>query len=228
MKHLRILISAFLAGIIFSVGAFAQIELDSSSKIASAILFGACILIMFTLKLEFFDGKIGYLLLESKRADKRFFKCIVTLLGNIIGCVACGLALSSVCGDAAKAVAESHADISPITALVKSVFCGAMLFAASHCYRRTVGSAAGSFIALAAASAVPLCGFFHTASEVFYFSAALKFDIDMLIFLLITVAGNAVGAIVFAELYEAKKSEEEERYRHSHRHHHKHSNETEE
>lgn len=218
MKHLKVIISAFLAGIIFSVGAFAQIEL-SASKIAAAVLFGGGILVIFTLKLDFFDGKIGYTFFDSKNTDKRFLKSLEALLGNIIGCAACGLALSTVCRSVASVMADSFIESSPVAVLVKSLFCGALLFAATHCYIRTNGSAAGCLISLIAASAIPLCGFAHAASEIFYIFAALKFDINVLLYLLMTVAGNAVGAIVFAELYEAKKSDKEERYRHSHHHH---------
>lgn len=74
-----------------------------------------------------------------------------------------------------------------------------------------------------------LCGFNNAITDVFFYTAARCLNIEIGINLIIILVCNTIGAIVFAELYEAKKDDEKKHsHHHSHHSHHHHSHHTEE
>lgn len=215
MSTLKPFLSAILAGALFTVAAIARIE-SGSSKIVASFIFGICILVMLTLKLSFISGRIGYVFSNPKKLSENLSTCSIIFLGNVLSVAFLGLLLSSVYGEAAEAIVKNYASVHYLEILVKSIFCGALLFAGVHCYRRLVGSGVGSVLVISSTAIIVYCGFIHGVSEMFYLFASLSFSVRSVLYVVISVAGNIFGSLGFAILYEAKK---EDRHHSSHHHH---------
>lgn len=225
MKLFRTFISAILAGVAFSIGGAIYLQLSDTSKFAAAFLFSIGILAVLFFDLAFFSDKASYIFKDPRHIDKRLTECFIVFFGNAFGAILSGLALSTVLGDAAKVIAKAALASSPMSIIIKSVICGMLMFIVFRGYARQSGGIAGCLIAIMSSMAFILCGFNNAITDVFFYAAARRLNIEIGINLIIILVCNAIGAVVFAELYEAKKDDgnRHSHHRRSHQSHHHHS-----
>lgn len=90
-----------------------------------------------------------------------------------------------------------------ISILLLSCFCGILMYIAVNNYKKhstSIGKYMGIFICV---MVFILCGFEHSVANMFYFSIARMLSWDTLLYLLIMVIGNSIGAIIIS-LYDNK------------------------
>ncbi|MBO6083474.1 MAG: formate/nitrite transporter family protein, partial [Candidatus Methanomethylophilaceae archaeon] len=76
--------------------------------------------------------------------------------------------------------------------LMKGVMCGMLMFIAVDFYK-TKGSYIATFVAV---PVFIMAGFEHSIADMFYFSSAMMWDLDAVIFILIIIVGNALGGML--------------------------------
>jgi formate/nitrite transporter FocA (FNT family) len=81
---------------------------------------------------------------------------------------------------------------SPITVILKGIFCGILMFIAADVYK-TKKSYLGAFICV---PVFILAGSEHSIADMYYFCAAGVFSLDALFFIILVAIGNAIGGIL--------------------------------
>ncbi len=180
--------SGILAGLLISIGG--AVFLSVGDKTVGAVGFTIGLISVCYYGANLFTGRVGYLFEKKKGAVPELF---LGLLGNLIGSVLAGLALLSVKGEAARAVCEAKLALSGGSVFVRAVFCGMLVYIAVNLFRdkKTVlGIVIGIPVFI-------LSGFEHSVADMFYFAAAGEFSAKALLFIVIVLAGNAAGALLF-------------------------------
>lgn len=183
--YLKCLVRAILAGMMIGIGGC--VYLGCEVKWVGAILFAVGLFTIFSFRLDLYTGKVGYVF--DNRPPYLVY-LLVVIIGNFIGCLILGLMMPL---DAASALAERKlADYDFLRVLFKGVLCGMLMFIAADCYKNTK-----SFIATFVCVPVfILAGFEHSIADMFYFFVSLEFSLEMVIFLVIVIIGNAVGGML--------------------------------
>lgn len=155
-----------------------------------ALFFGFGLSFVCLFKLELFTGKIGFLGVQN-------LPYLKILLGNLIGCaLVCALFFWD---EETRLVAENlvilKAELPWYVALVKSIFCGVLMFLAVYSWQK--GFRAGCFLCV---TVFILCGFEHSIADFAYMGFALKWCWNFLWIVL----GNAIGAVGCRLLVEEK------------------------
>lgn len=235
MKNMQVFASAVLGGALVAAFGMAELLLRGTYPLAAALLFGVMLLAVLILDLHLATAKAGYLLRYSNLIRIRAIHLLLAFGGNAVGAVAAGELLRLVHYDtisaSVKAFLEQHFLAGALEVLVGAVFCGILMFIAIHPYRRSRGGVGGAFTTLGAGAAILLCGFSHSVTDLFYMAFGHIYNGRALAVVLLGMAGNLLGAVCTALIYEYKKSEDEiyreqekaeesaER-RHAHRHMH--------
>lgn len=192
------LLKSIAAGILIGIAAhmFSQYSLIGEvEKILVAVLFSGALCSIKVLKLNLFTGSIGYL--QFNKPD--ILKNLIILLGNLIGISI--VAVFCISPEAANIFQNKIADINIVMILMKSVFCGILMYSAVEIFDKH--SVVGILMM------VPmflLAGFEHSIANSFYLIVFLikNFNFSNLltsiVFLVISILGNAIGAITFRRI----------------------------
>lgn len=183
LKHI---FSGILAGLLVSLGGVAFLSLDN--KVVGAIAFTIGLTAICYYGANLFTGRVGYLFERKKGAWAELF---LGLAGNIVGTVLTGLALSGLKGENARTLCEGKLLLPAGDVFIKAVFCGMLVYVAVNMFRdkKTV---LGILIGI---PVFIVSGFEHSVADMFYFAAAGIFNGKALLFILIVLAGNSVGAL---------------------------------
>lgn len=194
-KHLSGIHSGICAGILVSMGGC--VYLGAESKTAGAILFGTALLVICNMGVSLYTGAIGFL---PDQPDT-LLKTVLGLVGNILGAVIVGAAISL----AMPGLAENAA--SAVTAkLCQTVFgtfvraccCGILMYSAVWVYRRKQTP-------LGIIYCIPvfiLSGFEHSIADMFYMAAGNRWDLSAAVYIAVVLIGNTVGAWIIPCLRE--------------------------
>lgn len=185
-------VSAFVlavaAGIFIGIGGTVLLSLEN--RIIGSVLFSVALLSICMLGLYLFTGKVGYLVNSHTKTD--IFSVIAGLLGNAVGCwlAAAGVRICrpSVI-EAAKALVAPKLQKDAAYAVIAGIFCGILMYTAVQIFKEK-NSTAGVFFCV---PVFILAGFEHSIADMFYFFCAGEYSMDMFVFLLLVVLGNAVG-----------------------------------
>ncbi|MBP3729317.1 MAG: formate/nitrite transporter family protein [Lachnospiraceae bacterium] len=192
---LKKILSGITAASIVSMGGSAF--LSSEIKPVGAFLFTLGLLGVCYYGLNLYTGKVGYMI--EKHDREAWSTLLWGLLGNFIGSVLCGLALSAASpalAEKAKEVCETKLALSPIAGLIKGFFCGVLIYLGADLFRRK-GTLAGILVGV---PVFVLSGFEHSIADMFYFTAAGVFSFKALGFIVLIVVGNGIGSLVFDRL----------------------------
>ena len=229
MVFIQNFVSAILGGIAVALGSVAYLALFEQSVFAASFLFALGFLMVAIFDLALFTDRVGFLF-QKGHIEENVKKLFITLFGNAIGAWIIGFAFMSKYTAAAKVIFRPKLDYSPVSVLVGALVCGALIYVAIHGYRRAGGGMASCLILTVSASIIPLCNLEYAVSNLFYMGAALhKFSLytsnafDILFLILLSAAGNALGAMIFSMLYKFKSEDYLENRKHKHHHHHHHS-----
>lgn len=234
MKNMQVFVSAFLGGISIAVFGMTELLLCDTPPIASALLFGVMLLVVLTFNLHLVTAKAGYLFRDSNLIRVRAMHLLIAFVGNTVGAMASGELLRLLhyeqLSTSAAALIAQHFSYGIVEVLIGAVFCGMLMFVAVHAYRRLRGGIGGALVTLGTGATIVFCGFTHSVTDLFYMAFNHVYNGRAFAVVLLGVAGNLLGAIGIAFLYEYKKSEdevyrkheaaaeaEERRYAHGHR-----------
>ena len=188
-------LSGIAAGLCISLGG--TVFLAAENKTVGAVAFTIGLLSICYYGLSLYTGKVGYLF--EKHDGEAFSVLFLGLLGNLIGTAACGL-LMRVClpavAEKAETVCAAKLEKDALTVFLLGCFCGILVYIAVNLYRdkKTV---LGILIGI---PVFILSGFEHSVADMFYLAAAGQFTLRALVFVLLVIAGNSVGALVFDRL----------------------------
>ncbi len=189
MNHyVKILRSAFLAGLCISVGCVVNLRVGG---VAGAVLFSFGLLAVLHYKLKLYTGTAGFI-----RARGDWSMLVAVLLGNIIACGVCACAMTYAQPDIIApdmAIVESRLVKGPLACFLLAIGCGFIMTTAVQFGRE------GKFLPLL--FGVPvfiLCGFTHSVADAFYFlSVPQMISIQLLAIYLMEVLGNFIGCNLY-------------------------------
>lgn len=151
-----------------------------------AILFSIGLLTILNMNFKLFTGSVGYIkTIEDVKMNA------VILLGNIIG--ACGILLfpqaTAISIISTKLLAPLH------LVFIKGIICGIFIYTAVSCYKQ-----GKDYMVLTSVVGFIMFGAEHCIADLCYALAAGVFSIDILLFLIVTVIGNSIGALLIDRL----------------------------
>ena len=189
MNHyVKILRSAFLAGLCISVGCVVNLRVGG---VAGAVLFSFGLLAVLHYKLKLYTGTAGFI-----RVRGDWSMLVAVLLGNIIACGVCACAMTYAQPDIIApdmAIVGSRLVKGPLACFLLAIGCGFIMTTAVQFGRE------GKFLPLL--FGVPvfiLCGFTHSVADAFYFLAVPQMiSIQLLAIYLMEVLGNFIGCNLY-------------------------------
>ena len=181
-----------LAGILIGIGGVSF--LSAEPKALGSFLFAVGLLTVILQKYSLFTGKIGYL---SGKSDA--LPLALMLLRNIVGAVIVGLLTFGAARENAVDLVAAKLSKPLTEVFVASVFCGVLIYIAVELFSKEKHP----LLVIMPIMAFILCGFEHCIADAFYFAAARTVNADVIVFMLICILGNALGAIAvrFAEKF---------------------------
>ena len=195
-----------MAGTMISIGGSVFLSLADSNKIIGAILFSVALLCICMQGYSLYTGKIGFVLTD--RSKEAMGVLWLGLIGNIIATVLFGLALGYALPnivDTASTICNAKLDQQLLQAFIRATFCGILMYQAVSIFKNHNKNTLGIFFCI---PVFILSGFEHSIANIFYFSAAGIFSIDVVIYILVVIIGNSVGAILFDLPSVFKKTQE--------------------
>lgn len=149
----------------------------------AAILFSIGLIIICMMQYNLYTGKIGYI-----KSYKEIPIMLKYILGNFIGV----LLVSFVSVVNSSALVEAKLQLPYWLLLLKSIGCGFLMYIAVEIYKQKQ-----SIIGiLCCIPAFIIAGFEHSIADMFYICNAHIFNLQTLLFILIVVVGNALGALL--------------------------------
>ena len=185
------------AGILISIGGAVFLAMLGLNKYVGAILFSVALLCICYKGYNLFTGKVGFMV--EKHDKDAVLTLFLGLAGNIIGTLVCGVVLSYAIPDlyaAAVTVCEAKLAQAWWQTLVRGLFCGVLMYLAVSIFKENK-------TALGILFCIPvfiLSGFEHSIADMAYFATARVFTGAGVLFLVMVVIGNAVGAMILPAL----------------------------
>ncbi len=189
-------IKSVLAGIMIGIGGTIYLSIDN--KVVGASLFGIGLFMIVIYGFNLYTGKIGYLV---DNFNFKYIKMLViTLIGNFIGTFFVGYIfmftrIYSLIHDKAKLLVNVKLDDSLISILILAFFCGILMYLAVNTYKenKDISKYLGVFLGVIV---FILCGFEHCIANMYYFSVANIWNLNILLYLLIMILGNSLGGML--------------------------------
>lgn len=188
-------IGGISAGILIAIGG--SVYLSCDNKYVGAVLFAVALLCICYKGYSLFTGKVG--LMVETHGKKEWSVLLLGLFGNAVATLLLGLAISyaiPALGDKAVTICNAKLEQEIGQALIRSAFCGMLMYLAVSVYRDK-NSIAGIIFCV---PVFILSGFEHSVANMFYFGVARIFTLEMVLYILLIICGNAVGAILLALL----------------------------
>lgn len=195
---MRNLSRSILAGIMIGIAGTAYLLVDN--KVVGALLFIVGIFMVVVRDLKLFTGKVGYLL---DNRSKYIIDLLVILFGNLIGAIFTGFLISAtrindLIGDKIMVLSDLKLNDSPLSIFIMSIFCGLLVYLAVDGYYKSKEKDLGCYLGLFLGIIVfVVCGFEHCIANMFYFTLAGSWNLNSIIYILIMVLGNGLGALIF-------------------------------
>ncbi len=210
-KSLPTLIKAYLAGIIVSIGASSYLLVEN--KNIGILIFGIGLFTIYVMEMYLFTGKIGYL-----PEDKNPGQLAVIFLANSLGTISGSLALlqtklpnTTEMVEYAHKVSMGKIEDSYLSVFILAIFCGMLMYVAAYSYRKTKdtpNAIMGAIIVYLCVVAFLYAGYDHSVANTVYFTIGGAWSLEAVITLLVSVAGNSVGSIIFGLAFKYLKSVE--------------------
>ncbi|MCK4551536.1 MAG: formate/nitrite transporter family protein [Tenericutes bacterium] len=196
MKNIerRTILKAIAAGVYIGIAGLVYLSLEN--HIIGSLLFSFGLLVIVNRGYYLYTGKVGYSFPYSKGYLIILLKI---LLGNMIG-IAIVAFLFRLTGISEVVNAGSELFASKIEhtwyeTLTLSIFCGMMVYIAVESYKNVKNDLAKVIILIFAVMIFILSKFEHSIVNMLYFSLSDTINLKGILYLLIMIFGNAVGAI---------------------------------
>ena len=214
MKYFKYFTSAVFAGMMIAFGGIVYLcclnANFNGSAVVGSFLFSLGLLTVVARSYDLYTGKIGYLAFNPNATEntptnvaQNIFYYPTIILGNFVGTAIIGYAFRATRSLPTLPVKDKLTLLenlvrvkltdTPLSIFLLACACGVMMYLAVDGYKKTKS---WLFVILPVMVFI-LCGFEHCVANMFYFCAANCWDMHALGYLLIMIAGNAVGAILF-------------------------------
>lgn len=176
------LVRSIAAGVFIALAA--TVYLNCVNKMVGAFLFAIGLIMVFTYKAKLFTGYVG-----SMRTPKELLIALIILIGNFIGCFAV-LLFSSV---AATEIWSAKLAVPHWLVFGKAIMCGVLI---EFCVEQNKKqNPILTFMScLVAIPAFILGGAEHSIADICYMISCGAWSFDGLVFIVIVIIGNVVGA----------------------------------
>lgn len=187
-ENINLFISSILAGVCISIGCIVNIM--SGGGVAGAILFTFGLITVVHYKYSLYTGTAGFV--SSFNDIIKLF--IVTLLGNILGCILTSyLGLYAIPGlsSGVDGIVVGRLDFNALQAFIRAIFCGFLMTTAVKFARENRW--------LPLLFAVPvfiLAGFYHSIADTFYFFSC-SYALNLKWHYLMEIIGNFLGCNLY-------------------------------
>lgn len=184
-------IKSIFAGICIGIAGAAYVQLGGGPFAACLFAVGLISIVLFDFNL--YTGKIGYI-----KSYKEIPKMLLIILGNVLGC----FFVAETSGVSAEGIVEAKLILPLWIVFFKSIWCGFLMYTAVNIYKEHK-SLIGIIFCI---PTFILCGFEHSIADSFYFLTVRAYTLQVLLFFLTTILGNAIGANLFKliKLFEEK------------------------
>ena len=189
-EKFKILCKAILAGIMISIGGTIYLSLEN--KMVGAFLFSIGLFMICVNGYNLYERKKGFII-----------ELLITLIGNFIGTVTCGLVLSktriySSIKEVAVKICTTKLNDDLLSIFILSIFCGMLMYLAVDLYKKKTdgGRYLGIFLGV---TVFILAGFEHCVANMYYFTVADMWEGKTLLYTLIMILGNTVGSIIISK-----------------------------
>lgn len=194
-KILKDFIYGFLAGAMISIGC--AVYLACQNKYVGAVMFSVALLTICYKGYNLYTGRIGFMVNSHAKDD--FHGLLLGLLGNTLAMMAfgalIGLALPNLKETAINVVGAKLTQ-SFISALIRAIFCGILMYIAVSLYREKKTIVGIVFC-------IPvfiLSGFEHSIADMGYFAVAGEWSLKGFGYIWTIILGNSIGAMLFPAL----------------------------
>lgn len=194
-KILKDIIYGFLAGAMISIGC--AVYLACQNKYVGAVMFSVALLTICYKGYNLYTGRIGFMVNSHAKDD--FHGLLLGLLGNTLAMMAfgalIGLALPNLKETAINVVGAKLTQ-SFISALIRAIFCGILMYIAVSLYREKKTIVGIVFC-------IPvfiLSGFEHSIADMGYFAVAGEWSLKGFGYIWTIILGNSIGAMLFPAL----------------------------
>ncbi len=200
------LIKAIMSGILVGIGGILYVS--SQDKFIGSILFSFALILIVARGYNLFTGKVGYLLPYKKG----YLKILgLTLVGNTIGVLFTSslflLSGKNIAINQAQSLFLSKLDQMWYETLVLAIFCGFMMYLAVDSYHKIKNQGAALAVVIFSVSIFIVAGFEHSIADMVYLFLGRVFTFEALIFMVIVVIGNLIGAVTLNILSSLIKEE---------------------
>lgn len=194
-KILKDIIYGFLAGAMISIGC--AVYLACQNKYVGAVMFSVALLTICYKGYNLYTGKIGFIVNNHSKDD--FHSLLLGLLGNTLAMMTfgalLGLAIPSL-KETAIGVVGAKLSQTFLSALIRAIFCGILMYIAVSLYREKKTIVGIIFC-------IPvfiLSGFEHSIADMGYFAVAGEWSAKGLGYIWTIILGNTLGAMLFPAL----------------------------
>jgi formate/nitrite transporter FocA (FNT family) len=197
-RNMKYLVKSITAGILIGIGGTAY--LMASDKVVGAILFGIGLFVIVVQELNLFTGRIGYVV--SNKINY-LIEVGITLIGNLIGTVGIALLLlntriSSAIVTKASGIVDSKLNDNLLSIFILAIFCGILMYIAVNGYKTIKDSVGKYLVVFLCVTVFILSSYEHCIANMYYFTIAGAWNLNTIIYLLVMILGNSVGAIGYA------------------------------
>ena len=192
---LKKLIDGICAGILISIGG--SVFLACDNKYIGAVLFSVALLFICFKGYSLYTGKIGYLPENHKKDD--IATTFLGLLGNAIATCLLGMLIAYALPnlvEKANEICTAKLGQEFLQTIVRSIFCGILMYLAVSVYKEGKGIA-GIFFAV---PVFILSGFEHSIANMFYFGVSGIVSFKAFIYIWVVILGNSIGGMLLPAL----------------------------
>ena len=190
-NKLKTLTLAIMAGIAIGIGGVVYLSVEN--KMVGAMLFTIGLYTVCVQGLNLYTGKVGYML--GKGLDYIGFLAVVWF-GNLIGTYCTAFAVNHTraakIAETAVALCQVKNGDSLISLFILGIFCGILMYAGVDSYKKCQNP----LVLIFCVAVFILSGFEHCIADMFYYSLAGMWTLDVLVRILVITVGNAVGGIL--------------------------------
>lgn len=183
------------AGIMIGIGG--TVFLSCENKVVGSVFFAVALLSICAMGMKLYTGAIGYLA-TSARMARPYLNYPLIFLGNLAGVWTTALCVRAgglTVGARAAELCAKKLTQTPVQTIFLAVLCGVLMYAAVEIWRAK-GNALGILFCV---PTFILCGFEHSVADAYYFAVGGAFG-EAIVFLLLAILGNTLGAMAVAWL----------------------------
>ncbi|NLK12646.1 MAG: formate/nitrite transporter family protein [Candidatus Phytoplasma sp.] len=193
--YINVLSKAVLAGIVIAIAGTIYLTVDN--KVIGSFLFGFGLLVVVSNKLNLFTGKVGYVI---DKKPSYLIDIFIIIIGNLLGVLLIALMVNLGGLTHVRASAISSVDLKLSKNLLESfalsIGCGMMMYLGVDGYYKNKNDFGKVVVVLLAVMIFILAKFEHSIANMFYFTAAGQWSFKSIIYLIVMLLGNGVGAVI--------------------------------